>query len=281
MHASDKSRGATGVTRARSRKVEQGRKAQCSGQQMVCETGFAEFGSNDFVPLELQPQDPEFLHYNRSQKWSEFAFRIGRMEMLQNLRSSIRRISNELPEKVEKIYAECEVVSKIKLDSESRKLFYRKFSRMAQGFAVLQSWEVEILVGQLQLANGVDDSQLQRITSEKMQLASEASGAGRSAGVFDFQRFIYLLVEVIKEVRELQNTKPPASSLRDLLPLDPHGKKVYWDVLIFGIILYCCFEVRFDGLTQTLILDVDKMNGGRVRREWERRERGASVEGEG
>ena len=116
---------------------------------------------------------------------------------------------------------------------------------MAQGFAVLQYWEVEILVGQLQLASDMDDSLLQRITSEKLQQASQDNLAGKSVGVFDFERFIYLLVEVIKEIREIQATEPPASSLRDLLPLDPRGKKAYWDLLIFGLIFYCCFEVSW------------------------------------
>lgn len=219
-----------------------------SSEHMVCETGFAEFGSDKFVPLELEQHTPELLHCKISQKWAEFALRIYRLGHLQNVRSTIRRISNDLPEKIEKIYTECEEYSKFRIDSESRKLYYREFSRMAQGFAVLQHWEVEILVGKLQLvgggASGINDAQLQRITGEKLQQASEGSPTGKPVGVFDFERFIYLLVEVIKEVRELQATKPPASSLRDLLPLDPHGKKAYWDLIIFIFIFYCCFEVR-------------------------------------
>ena len=240
MNKTAKSQNTSGLTQTRTWRTIKGSKTRCS-EHMKCETGFAELGS---VPLKIDRKVPDVLHSKTLQKWAGLAIRIRRTDQLRNLGSTIRRVSNELPEKIEKIYAECEGRCQMKIDSECQKLYYREFSRMAQGFAVLQYWEIEILVGKLQLAGGVSDSELQRITSEKLQQASNCSPAGKPVGVFDFERFIYLLVEVIKEVRELQNAKTPAWSLRDLLPLDPHGKKAYWDLLIFGLIFYCCFEVR-------------------------------------
>ena len=140
-----------------------------------------------------------------------------------------------MPEKIEKIYAECEESTKIALDAESKKRFYREFSRMAQGFAVLQYWEVEMLIGQLELSSTSDEDLLERITSEKIHQSSEA---GKPIGVFDFRRFLYLLVEVvqnthralrytictpvtdhtiraqvIRELQEIGEAKPPAFSL--------------------------------------------------------------------
>ena len=224
--------------------------SQHSAGQVVCETGFAEKGSNKFVPIDLATQ-PNLLHNQSSQHWPNFALRLRRAEHLLNIRSTIRRLSNVLPENIEKIYEECEQASKIKLDSETRKTYYREFSRMAQGFAVLQHWEVEMLIGQLELGQGVDEGLIQRIMHDKIQAASELSGAGKASGVFDFHRFIYLVVEVIKDVRELQAIKPPAFRLRDMIPIDPGGRKAYWDFIIFGFLIYCCFEVPFSAAFDT------------------------------
>ena len=232
----DENQKSNGITRARSRKADKGNGSLSRKQsEVVCEAGFAEYGTNKFVPLDMTPKAPEFLHCKSSQKWSEFAFRIRRLEQLQNLRSTIRRISNDLPEKIEKIYAECEESTTIALDAESKKRFYREFSRMAQGFAVLQYWEVEMLIGQLELSSTSDEDLLERITSEKIHQSSEA---GKPIGVFDFRRFLYLLVEVvqnthcalrctictpvtdhtiraqvIRELQEIGEAKPPAFSL--------------------------------------------------------------------
>ena len=235
----DENQKSNGITRARSRKADKGNGSLSKKQsEVVCEAGFAEYGTNKFVPLDMTPKGPEFLHCKSSQKWSEFAFRIRRLEQLQNLRSTIRRISNDLPEKIEKIYAECEESTKIALDAESKKRFYREFSRMAQGFAVLQYWEVEMLIGQLELSSTSDEDLLERITSEKIHQSSEA---GKPIGVFDFRRFLYLLVEVvqntpcitihictpvtdhtiraqvIRELQEIGEAKPPAFSLEATL----------------------------------------------------------------
>jgi hypothetical protein len=122
---------------------------------------------------------------------------------------------------------------------------------MAQGFAVLQFWEVEILLGQLDLLQGISQSMLQHIAEEKMQRFDEVSSADRTDGVFDFYRFIFLLFEVVKYSRELAELKKVESSFKDLLPLDPDGRKSYWDFIIFGLLLYCCFDVPFSAAFDT------------------------------
>ena len=122
---------------------------------------------------------------------------------------------------------------------------------MAQGFAVLQHWEVEMLIGQLDLGHGIDEGLIQRILQEKIHVASDLSGTGKASGVFDFHRFIHLVVEVIKDLRELQAVKPPAFRLRDLIPIDPGGRKAYWDFVIFCLLVYCCFEVPFSAAFDT------------------------------
>ena len=122
---------------------------------------------------------------------------------------------------------------------------------MAQGFAVLQFWEVEILLGQLDLLQGISQSMLQHIAEEKMHEFDEVSSADRTDGVFDFHRFIFLLFEVIKHSRELAEKLKAESSFKDLLPFDPDGKKTYWDFIIFGLLLYCCFEVPFSAAFDT------------------------------
>ena len=85
--------------------------------------GFLEWGSDKFMPLDLiRPDGTELLHCQKSLKWSEFATKIRRQEQLQSLRSSIRRITNDLPENIEKIYLECERVCSFKINSETKKL---------------------------------------------------------------------------------------------------------------------------------------------------------------
>jgi hypothetical protein len=186
-------------------------------------------------------------------KTAERWHRISQKTLKQGYWSRLGNLSktmDSLPQDVEAIYQEFEGRTSVRLNAESRLMYYTDFTRAALGSTTLHYRDVEALIQRKNpeiMISTVDFLAL--ITSKFHELSNGADDKPENSEYIDFKLFAALIYDLFKHHEDMKRSKQGRWSFTDLvrqLPLDPDsGRKQAWDLLCMILLLYCSFSVPF------------------------------------
>jgi hypothetical protein len=155
-----------------------------------------------------------------------------------------------LPSDIESIFLDIEVRSSVRLNAETRLMYYAEFTRAALGSTTLHFKDVESLIQKRNpeiMISKVDFLSL--MTSKLLELSKESNDQSENSEYIDFKHFAALLCELFRIYEDSKRSKEGVFALKDFFgqfPLDPESRqKQAWDILCMLLLLYCSFSIPF------------------------------------
>jgi hypothetical protein len=170
----------------------------------------------------------------------------GYWNRLGNLTKSL----DSLPLDIEEMFNEMEERNTVRLNAESRLMYYVEFTRTALGATTLHFRDVEALIVRKNpeiMINRIDFLTL--LTSKFHELSKETNEQSENTEYVDFKHFAALLYDLFKHYEDRKRATEGRWSFEDFkrqFPLDPDSKqKQLWDTLSMLLLLYCSFSVPY------------------------------------
>jgi hypothetical protein len=184
-----------------------------------------------------------------SDRWASISSSILKQDYWRHV-GNLAKLLNTLPDDISSIYDEIELRSTVKLNHESRLMYYTEFTRIALGATAVHFKDVEALIHRKNPEISISKIDFLTLVFSKLQDSSKVDSSNTENNeYFDFEHFASLIYDLLKYHAEANKSKKSKTTFKDLLcqlPLDPDsGRKQLWDLLCLILLLYCSFSVPF------------------------------------
>jgi hypothetical protein len=179
------------------------------------------------------------------ERLSTVLLKRGYWNRLGNLTKSL----DSLPPDIEAMFNEIEERTQVRLNADSRLMYYLEFTRTALGSTTLHFRDVETLITRKNPEIMINRIEFLTLLTSKVHEVSKDTNDQSETEYIDFKLFAALLYDLFKYHQDLKKATEGRWSLEDLkrqFPLDPDSKpKQTWDTLCMLLLLYCSFSVPY------------------------------------
>ena len=190
------------------------------------------------------------IQFSALERWDRIALSILKHDHWRHVGNLAKLLKNTLPDDISKIYDDIESRTTVKLNRDSRSMYYTEFTRIALGATAVHFKEVELLIHRKNPEIVISKIEFLTLMSSKLHESSKGgSSQAQNNEYFDFEHFVSLIYDLLKYHAEATKSKEGRRTFRDVLsqlPLDPDsGRKQLWDILCLVLLLYCSFSIPF------------------------------------